>query len=548
VYALGVERRGRVLLLVLSCLWPRAAFAQLAVDKPAALALRAKTPQSLQLMLREHECAFGRVDIDAANTASALSLHVLAGRRATPLRRFDDRDQPGHIEFGFCVQNAGSYRLELRAANGGGYHVLLEAILGRPHRPPRAAAVESPALRRVEDGTTKLDAFWADIQRRGTPLIEQRTPDSYLVTFLYRGTPDTGAVHVAWPAWTNQFAENDLARLGTTDVWFKSVVMPEAARMSYQLAIDTPLDPRPGSPLELRLESAVSRADPLNPRLLFEDPESDAYGLHSVFELPGAPPEPWWKPEQTKLAGRFERQSVPSVSLGNTHVIDVYLPRGYGPKQPPYSLLIVFDGEGYIDRIPTPRLLDQLIAAHEIAPLITVFVRNVTPESRNDELPCNPRFADFIARDLMPLLRAHYGISDDPARIGLAGSSFGGLASSYIALMHPELFGKVLSQSGAYWWSFPASSKAYDGSTKPGWLQRRFAERQPVPVQFYLSAGVFETDPSGAGVLEQNRAFRELLRRRGYSVAYQEFVGGHDPLQWRATLPDGLRALFAPGR
>jgi enterochelin esterase family protein len=67
-------------------------------------------------------------------------------------------------------------------------------------------------------------------------------------------------------------------------------------------------------------------------------------------------------------------------------------------------------------------------------------------------------------------------------------------------------------------------------------------------VQFYLSAGVFETDPSGAGVLEQNRAFRELLRRRGYSVAYQEFVGGHDPLQWRATLPDGLRALFAPGR
>jgi enterochelin esterase-like enzyme len=36
------------------------------------------------------------------------------------------------------------------------------------------------------------------------------------------------------------------------------------------------------------------------------------------------------------------------------------------------------------------------------------------------------------------------------------------------------------------------------------------------------------------------------LRDLGYSVAYQEFAGGHDFSAWRATLPDALRALFAP--
>ena len=64
--------------------------------------------------------------------------------------------------------------------------------------------------------------------------------------------------------------------------------------------------------------------------------------------------------------------------------------------------------------------------------------------------------------------------------------------------------------------------------------------------QFYLGAGAFEGSLAGDGVLEQNRLQRDVLRGLGYSVAYQEFVGGHDHLAWRATLPDGLIALYAP--
>ena len=61
-----------------------------------------------------------------------------------------------------------------------------------------------------------------------------------------------------------------------------------------------------------------------------------------------------------------------------------------------------------------------------------------------------------------------------------------------------------------------------------------------------MSAGAFEGDPAGDGVLDQTRLEVSALRDLGYSVAYQEFAGGHDFSAWRATLPDALRALFAP--
>ncbi|MEY4582346.1 MAG: hypothetical protein RL701_7049 [Pseudomonadota bacterium] len=173
-------------------------------------------------------------------------------------------------------------------------------------------------------------------------------------------------------------------------------------------------------------------------------------------------------------------------------------------------------------------------------------MHNRSPNSRAEELPCNPAFAKLIARDLLTQLRARYRIASGSRDIALLGSSFGGLASSYIALEYPNTFGKVLSQSGSYWWNFERGQPAFDGDPRPGWLGRRFRARPHVNSEFYLSAGSFEVDPSGSGVLESTRAQRDVLRELGYSVAYQEFVGGHDVFAWRATLPDALRALFRP--
>jgi enterochelin esterase-like enzyme len=64
-----------------------------------------------------------------------------------------------------------------------------------------------------------------------------------------------------------------------------------------------------------------------------------------------------------------------------------------------------------------------------------------------------------------------------------------------------------------------------------------------------MDAGVFEVDSRGlgGGILEPSRQMRDVLLARGYEVHYQQFVSGHDYLNWRGTLADGLIALIGVG-
>jgi len=51
------------------------------------------------------------------------------------------------------------------------------------------------------------------------------------------------------------------------------------------------------------------------------------------------------------------------------------------------------------------------------------------------------------------------------------GSSPGGLAATYAAYRHPEMFGNVLSQSGSYWWTpptDPSKPSSFDDDAEPG--------------------------------------------------------------------------------
>ncbi|HET8939516.1 MAG TPA: alpha/beta hydrolase-fold protein [Polyangiales bacterium] len=526
--------------------------------QPERGVLEAHSEHSYALALAERECAFGSLRPWGGLGPAASNLTLIVREpgalselgSAPELRRFSMHT--GAIELGFCVEQAGSYGLEVKASEtGGGYELALEHVLprGTPKRKPAPAADNqlSPHLQSVAGTLSepdRLEQFWRDTARAGTPLIEPAEADTSWVTFLYRGAAETREVSINWQMWSGELALNQLAHLPGTDVWWRSLRLPNATRASYQLTIDPPVVDDPNSELTERAQVAVTRADPLNHRTMLPDSELDAFAQRSVLQLPAATPERWLQPKSKPPAGRLEQQRLSSKQLEHEHALTVYLPAGYA-KQPSqaYPLIIFFDGEDYLRMMAAPRLLDALIAGRAISPVVALFVHNDDPNQRAAELPCNAAFAAFVADELLPFARDHYRLSNET---GLAGSSFGGLASSFIALRYPDRFGKVLSQSGSFWWSFPADHASYDGSDKPGWLRRRYAERPPASTQFYLSAGIFEGSIAGDGVLEQNRLQRDALRAAGYSVAYQEFVGGHDHLAWRATLPDGLIALYAP--
>jgi enterochelin esterase-like enzyme len=522
--------------------------AALSVKTPITGSVTASETQRYLLALDARVCAFGVLSAEHVPVA----LRVFAPEGVEPLRQFDATPERAN-EYGFCGEAAGNYRLEVVAASGkANFTLKLEALLPRTAARPKPSEQlpQSPRLRELNvqlaTRNCSTSSFWQEVARSGAPLVERLDSDHELVTFLWHGDAQTHAVSLQLPAWTYEFADPRLALLPDSDIWFTSVRMPNTARMSYRMIVDPALDASSTQPLTDRAQAAAAQLDPLNPVHMLPSEPSGTGGADdqkSVLALPNAPPEKWLG-APAAISGKLESHTLDSALLSNRHELVMYTPPGYTANHAALPLLILFDGESYLDLMQTPRLLDALIAAHEIKPLLVLFVKNATSHSRSHELPCNARFVEFLASELLPFVREHYAVTRDPSQVALGGSSFGGLAASFGAYRHPELFGLVLSQSGSYWWTFPRGHADFDGSTKAGWLARRMREHPLLAIRYYLSAGSFERAASGNGVLENNRSFRDVLRKLGYAVIYQEFVGGHDHLAWRATLPDALRALF----
>jgi len=200
-------------------------------------------------------------------------------------------------------------------------------------------------------------------------------------------------------------------------------------------------------------------------------------------------------------------------------------------------MLLTFDGGEYVKSVPVPTILDNLVAAHRITPMIAVFVGNAE-DQRDVELGGNARYVEFLATELVPWLRTKYRIADSPSGNIVAGSSLGGLAAAFVAYRHPELFGNVLSQSGAFMFG-------ERGDSTPEGITRAIESAPRRDVAFYLEAGIYEVgrQMNGVDLLTSNRHLRDVLRAKGYRVTYDEFAGGHSDLNWRSGFPRGLIAL-----
>jgi enterochelin esterase family protein len=161
----------------------------------------------------------------------------------------------------------------------------------------------------------------------------------------------------------------------------------------------------------------------------------------------------------------------------------------------------------------------------------------IDQNDRLKELFLNDRFADFVAGELVPWVRRRYNVTRSPRETIIGGLSLGGLAASFTAMRHPEVFGNVLSQSGAYQYR----------PDNPQGLIRRFAKSARLPVRFYLEAGLMEVNETPS-LLHSNRHLRDVLEAKGYEVTYSEFNGRHDSVCWRGSLSQGLLALTGRGR
>ncbi|MFX1468297.1 MAG: alpha/beta hydrolase, partial [Promethearchaeota archaeon] len=152
------------------------------------------------------------------------------------------------------------------------------------------------------------------------------------------------------------------------------------------------------------------------------------------------------------------------------------------------------------------------------------------PNLRNNELSANPRFVEYIIKELLPWVRENFNITTSPSQSVVAGTSAGAIMSTFIAFKHPEIFGNVISISGSYW--------------KLGEeFANQFAQNKIMPLKFYIDVGVLEA-ASPSGIFNANRYFHTVLLEKGYPVCYTEFLGGHDFVCFRGSIAEGLIYLI----
>jgi enterochelin esterase family protein len=131
---------------------------------------------------------------------------------------------------------------------------------------------------------------------------------------------------------------------------------------------------------------------------------------------------------------------------------------------------------------------------------------------------------------VIPLAQKHLNlidIHDHPGSFCILGASMGGMMALYSAIRAPQVFGRVICQSGAFR-MYEEDFSIFD-----------LVDREQIPqIQIWMDIGKYDF------LYSINQRMHQLLIEKGYCVHYREVNGGHNYTTWRNTLPQALEFLF----
>lgn len=354
--------------------------------------------------------------------------------------------------------------------------------------------------------TISAQEWLARAQAQGTPLIENNT-----AIFVWHGD-DPPPLRGDWNDWDVKSplpwraARAARGQRPVGRVWLASLDLAPGAYMEYCLGSDD--------------ERVV---DPFNDRLV-----SNGMGkLNHSFYMPGGAPTPLARRSRSAPRGLVTGHDLPTYALvaGQQRRLYLYRPPVTGPA----PLLLVYDGPDYLRRASLATVVDNLIAQRRIRPVALALLANGRG-ARMAEYGGSDATLVFVQEVLLPAAHEHLDLIDitsNPGAFGVMGASMGGLMALATGLRLPHLFGRVLSQSGAF----------HLGSLPTAAVD--LVEHGPRrPLRIWLDVGRYEE------LLDSNRRMAALLQSRGYDVSYREYNAGHNYRAWRDDLWRGLEALF----
>lgn len=365
-------------------------------------------------------------------------------------------------------------------------------------------------LKSVEAATDKNAVISTYFESQSSfPIVE----GTDIVHFVYRGdSEDVGIVGDM----IGFRREDPMTRVEGTDLFYYSTRLEPEAAVTYGFIVN--------------YESAT--ADPLNP-----NPAKGLFGEVSWLAMPA-----WRAPEFINDSGDSSNGTLETVEWDHeiTKEVDgeetkeiekrtaqVYLPAGFdAASDKRYPTIYVHGGKEALEDGSMKNSLDNLIG-NTVQPLIAVFI--MPNEAGNAGPPA--QYGPMVIEQLIPLIDGKYPTIQDPRARASVGTGGDGTTALTQAIAHPEVYGRVGSQSAVLF-----------GVTLGDMLPS--ADEQQLT--FYLSWGTYDLrSPHEAwDMAENNREAWAAMRASGYRPAGGEVPEGHGWNCWRGHTDEMLAALF----
>ncbi|RIW29212.1 alpha/beta hydrolase [Bacillus salacetis] len=253
----------------------------------------------------------------------------------------------------------------------------------------------------------------------------------------------------------------------------------------------------------------------------------------------------------------YEHFTVAMTPLNRERMIRVYLPNGYeenGDKH--YPVLYMHDGQNlyrdedagygmawrigdYLDGSELEMIVvgvdcnEGLKRLDEYGPWESSKMPEVFDASRSTIGGEGKEYIEYMVHELKPLIDEKYRTI--PEETSMAGSSMGGLISTYAACKYPHIFKRIASLSTAYWFNQEEIEDLIRKSDLSA-IER-----------FYLDVGTAEVTETIDGETYERTSERvyEILKDKVRNVRFEIIEGGvHNEIAWRERMPQVLKFLF----
>ncbi|RSD25415.1 alpha/beta hydrolase [Mesobacillus subterraneus] len=253
----------------------------------------------------------------------------------------------------------------------------------------------------------------------------------------------------------------------------------------------------------------------------------------------------------------FEHFSVKMTTLDRERTIRVYLPESYHEHpNKRYPVLFMHDGQNlykdedagygmswgisdYLEESGLELIVvgidcnDGYKRLDEYSPWASSEMRNIFAPELDGIGGEGKDYIEFVVHELKPLIHQKYRTRPDET--AMAGSSMGGLISTYAACIYPGIFKKVASVSSAYWFAQEE-------------IAQLIKECDLSAVEkFYLDAGTNESSGTidSERYIESGKAVFSLLKEKVKDVEFVVAEGAvHNELAWRKRVPAIFKYLY----